>query len=878
MRLIQQISLIGAVILFLTVSCDSNKVVKDTTDVSEKVYLDTNGVIRWTETDEEIALFGANYCLPSACDYRAAGYAGIDRKEMIHQDMVHFKRMGFDGLRLSFWGDWQNSDVEGNLVENDHLDLLDYLVYEAKEQGIHMLLSPIVTYNSQWPDILEDTADLGFSYYYDKWDLGSDPDAIDAQVNYLKQILNHLNPYTGLTYKDEPDIIIIEPINEPAHHFNDIPGSISYINTLYDAIRETGCDKLVFYNVSQDFRMVPTIRDSKAEGSTHGWYPTQLINRRTLQGNYLLHVDKYDQMLDSGLNGKGKIVYEFGSPDMMDSYMFPAMARTFRSGGIQFANYFSYDMLGTAHANLGWQTHYLNMVYTPHKAVSAAIASKAMDELPGFESYGNYPENTRFGDFRVSYEEKLSEYVAGQAFMYSNNTNTSVPDPGLLEHIVGCGSSPVIDYEGEGIYFLDKIETGVWRLEMYPDAVIVKDPFGPISPDNIVTRIIWREWPMEITLPDIGNDFMIKPANNGNDYESKAINGKFNIKPGIYLLSNNDVDISSRDNLKESVEFIAPAAHDLPMQVLHKPERENVFEGPLMIEAQILGDHDADRITCYIRNAGERRFESFNMVNTRGYDYSVTIPPGTFSPGLFEYCISIQDEETIITYPGEQIGEPVNRSGKTHNWETIPDQFWESYLIPSDAALSLLDIKTDRDQLNFTRIFRSVPFSRHFVPGSRPDNLALQLNIPDFDEKEEYQFPADVSFDHFIGDKIKSRGEHILNTVEIKVVARATSEFTDKIILTLIDGEGSAWSVIVPVSLNWDEIEVSLSDFKPGKAAMLPQDWPGVNPYWYPVQDNEGPIQMDNIERIQISLRSELFPGSEDKSHGVEIEGIILSF
>ena len=37
---------------------------------TEKVYMDKQGVIRWTESREEVALFGANYCLPSACDFR----------------------------------------------------------------------------------------------------------------------------------------------------------------------------------------------------------------------------------------------------------------------------------------------------------------------------------------------------------------------------------------------------------------------------------------------------------------------------------------------------------------------------------------------------------------------------------------------------------------------------------------------------------------------------------------------------------------------------------------------------------------------------------------------------------------------------------------
>ncbi len=77
-----------------------------------------------------------------------------------------------------------------------------------------------------------------------------------------------------------------------------------------------------------------------------------------------------------------RIVYEFDSPDQRSGTMYPAMARTFRAVGTQFAAMFAYDMLQTASRNLGWQTHYLNLVYTPRKAMSAVIAAEAMRRLP----------------------------------------------------------------------------------------------------------------------------------------------------------------------------------------------------------------------------------------------------------------------------------------------------------------------------------------------------------------------------------------------------------------------------------------------------------------------------------------------------------------
>src|SRR5258707_6067592 len=152
--------------------------------------------------------------------------------------------------------------------------------------------------------------------------MGTDPAAIAAQVNSLRQILNHVTPYTGVALKDEPAILFIELVNEPWHHPEDLPGSIAYINALTDAVRGTGCDKLVFYNVSHDFRIGEAIRSSRAQGVTFGWYPTGLNSGHELTGNYLRRVDGYPDLLRPELSRMPRIVYEFDSPDLLTGYMY----------------------------------------------------------------------------------------------------------------------------------------------------------------------------------------------------------------------------------------------------------------------------------------------------------------------------------------------------------------------------------------------------------------------------------------------------------------------------------------------------------------------------------------------------------------------------
>jgi hypothetical protein len=261
------------------------------------VSLDGQGVIRWTSDRSEVALFGANYCLPSACDYRAAGYVKADRKRLVEKDMAHFARMGWDGMRLCLWGDWENCDRQGNLIVNDHLDVMDYAIFQAKQRGISMLFTPITTYSAWWPDGRQGDEYPGFSRFFRREELGTNPEAIAAQCNYIRQILSHVNPYTGIALKDEPAILFVEMINEPVHQSHDLPGSIAYINALVDAVRSTGCQKFLFHNVSQDFRITAAIKASKVQGVSFAWYPTGLNIGRTLTENTLRTVDEFPPML-----------------------------------------------------------------------------------------------------------------------------------------------------------------------------------------------------------------------------------------------------------------------------------------------------------------------------------------------------------------------------------------------------------------------------------------------------------------------------------------------------------------------------------------------------------------------------------------------------
>src|SRR5688572_20412756 len=170
----------------------------------------------------------------------------------------------------------------------------------------------------------------------------------------------------------------------------------------------------------------------------------------------LPNVDRYAIPFDGLMKkeGSARIVYEFDAADMASSYMYPAMARSFRTAGMQLATHFSYDPTYLAPFNTEYNTHFMNLAYAPQKALSLMICSEVFRTIPLYKDYGVYPDNTAFGPFKVNYENDLAEMVTEEKFIYTNNTDTKIPNPEKLKQIAGWGNSSLIEYEGTGAYFL----------------------------------------------------------------------------------------------------------------------------------------------------------------------------------------------------------------------------------------------------------------------------------------------------------------------------------------------------------------------------------------------------------------------------------------
>jgi hypothetical protein len=323
----------------------------------KSTYVDEQGVFRWSDSNEEIRLFGVNYNLLFAHGYRAINYVGKDHKKAIDKDVYHLARLGINAYRVHIW-DTEITDSKGNLINTAQLDLLDYLLAKLKQRGIKILITPFKVGGNGYPE--KDHPTQGFSDTLTKMETYKDKLIIEKQQRYFTQLLNHTNPYTNLAYKDDPDIVALEINNEPTHDEQEV--ITAYIDTMVNTIRKAGFKNPILYNVSERSEFVEEYLKADIQGCTFQWYPTGLVHNSLLDINVLPNVDQYNIPFDTLQNfqNKARVIYEFDPADTNSPTLFPAMARSFREAKFQFATQFAYDPLDLAFANTEYQTHYLN--------------------------------------------------------------------------------------------------------------------------------------------------------------------------------------------------------------------------------------------------------------------------------------------------------------------------------------------------------------------------------------------------------------------------------------------------------------------------------------------------------------------------------------
>ena len=154
---------------------------------------------------ERIRFFGTNLCHKDCMSDKAVS-------DYIVADL---QRHGFNAVRLHHM-DWNQDGIfarEDSTRELDtqKLDNLDYLISRLEAAGIYVNINTHVSRQFAKEDGMPEYEQMNFAGKF----LGYvDDRAKQLQKEYIRQLLDRVNPYTGKRYADDPGICMLEITNE----------------------------------------------------------------------------------------------------------------------------------------------------------------------------------------------------------------------------------------------------------------------------------------------------------------------------------------------------------------------------------------------------------------------------------------------------------------------------------------------------------------------------------------------------------------------------------------------------------------------------------------------------------------------------------------
>ncbi|WP_437363100.1 hypothetical protein [Olivibacter jilunii] len=579
--------------------------------------------------------------------------------------------------------------------------------------------------------------------------------------------------------------------------------------------------------------------DADIQGGSVQWYPVSHNGAFNFKGNLLTHVDKWPKdsiTADIKKRNRALMAYEIDAADNGYTYTYPMMARQLREAGAQFATMFSYDPLGIAYSNAEYRTHFMNLAYAAQKALGLKIAGEVFHRIPMGKSYGRVPQDTIFDAFRLSHVRNLAEMVTEEKFIYANSTSSIPPNTATLEEIAGYGSSPIIRYEGRGAYFLDKLEEGVWRLEVMPDATWVDDPFVFPSLDKEVSAIVWNTLPMTVDLPDLGTGYRLIGINDGNTLNQSATDKQVSVSPGAYFLIRDGIETKWKPNDRwkniRLKEYVAPPPTK-NSYLLHRPITEVSRGSRKEIEVEIISAGKPEEVKLYVSTSAPRRLAPIDFKPISRYVYAASIPDELLDrEGILNYQISVKIDGKYRTYP-ENIPGTFSERGFNST---------ESYsikVVDRSASVCLLDVESDHGKMR--KPHRRFDFD--FRPSAVPGKSGVVLDARHF----HY-----TSF--FFKDKVMGRKEDISTKKHVLLRASALGKKPVTLWVTLQLRDGTEYGHQVTLTGDQWRYKLPLNEFK-----RVTVDGPGekgavnISPYPSEAANGKG-FDMPEAETIKLGI------------------------
>lgn len=223
-----------------------------------------------------VKLWGVNLCY-GACS---------PEKALADNRAAFYAKYGINAVRLHKYVDgpgWSGIQSAESCVQFDPaaLDRMDYQVAKFKAAGIYVLLSahfgalklgpadkPLVPYLEEFGPFKGDEKRVTTPHSA----IHYSPQLQDVQIAQTVNLLKHKNPYTGLTYAEDPTVAFIEIINEQSILFYTTTAPLKASPTLRQMTAERFCDWLRARYGSQE-KLVAAWGDKAFDGFAGDGFP-----------------------------------------------------------------------------------------------------------------------------------------------------------------------------------------------------------------------------------------------------------------------------------------------------------------------------------------------------------------------------------------------------------------------------------------------------------------------------------------------------------------------------------------------------------------------------------------------------------------------------
>jgi hypothetical protein len=491
----------------------------------QRVHL-KDGVI-YFEDGREVTLWGVNFQSCMSWEHnRIRSVSGQHRnfdlesyEKMVLEGFDEIQKMGCDLIRVHL-SPADYTDNDGNITENPWTHMLDMTMAECRKRGIYVnlsLLNHLGQHNKKSP----------FAIHKEKkWKWMITKDGREHGERFVRQLMERQNPLDARSmYRKNPAWIVAEIMNEP--HFPVKMGEDAGVDAIYrDWLQDNGRKvtessfrafaKVSYLNYMN--RMKRVIEDAGfmgvvcwnllwSQGPKHmSWAPFEAFSESNLglcsfstypgqhesskmkpaevaqvnQLGYLLksyHKEDWQGWLrEPGYRGKARIVYEYESWHTQSAHLYPLMAKYFKAQGAQMATMWTYTFSDSAPYFSPERSHFLNLISTPKKAASFVVAGEVFRSEKRLEplSFKSDVMDSN-AHYAASYKSDTSYYSDEDSLYHAGNISASELKSRSPKRIAGYGTSPWLDSERRGMYFLERTPK-LWSLELMPHSTFRKTP------------------------------------------------------------------------------------------------------------------------------------------------------------------------------------------------------------------------------------------------------------------------------------------------------------------------------------------------------------------------------------------------------------------